>query len=529
MMLRHSEELIQSTATPAVSATGHPVRLIHIALLAVILLGGTLLRVHALGKTSFWYDEICSVLYARGQTAAIFDAPQGYFDHAPALASRPGMRGWSHVWFGFDTTPPLYPTLLRLWWPLFGDGDIADRSLSVVLSVAAIAALFDFGRLMMSPASALWACALCAASPSMVRYAQEARAYALICLLGILICDVTFRIKKFGGNPRRYLLLGLLCALALLTHNFIVGGIAAVVVYAILTLRGRARIAVVCVIAAGCLVELWEVPILLHHSQYLRQGIDWTAESPDGLLLTTILRITWLPVVYLILPPNDPGILSIPAIVVFILPLFFWKQRPGLLLAGLWSIGIVGLVAASDLWLDHGALLYTRYTLAAAPMVFITVVAIADLGGRWTRHGLPALTLIGAMIAVPQAYDDQTWIKPEIKELARDVRTHVQPGDVLVVVSNPIMGLYSARNQYLGIDFYAGPLPYAAAVLEAPIDPAEQQQIWAHKHVWMVVSWGGSNHLGQIDPVSYLGPCHLTPAGDVHLFAGRLFLASQQK
>jgi len=517
-MLSQSEKPIEPDART-------DIRVIHITLLFGILVGAALLRVHALGKTSYWYDEISSVLYARGQTAAIFTPPQGYFAVAPALASWPGTRGWRDVWLGFDTTPPLYPTLLRIWWHLFGEGAIAGRALSVVLSLLTIVVVFDVARLMLSPAAALWASALCGASPPMVEYAQEARAYALLALLGALICDIVVRITRSGGTSRRYALLWFLCAAALLTHHFVAGGIAAVTLFGMITLRGRTRIAFICTILAAGVVELWTIPFLLHHAQGLHRGIDWLAVPPEGLVRGTLFRIAWLPLDYLILPPRNSSISCIPAVVLLLLPLFLYKKRPIVLLGALWPMGVIGLVAASDLWLGHDALEYVRYTLTAAPMVFVSFVAISRMGGWWLGHLLPALALAGALLAEPQAYMDQSQIKPEVQELARDIQDHIQPGDALVVASRPEMGLASAGSEYLGIDYYAGPLTCAAAILEAPTDQTVRNSIWSHKHVWLVRCFDGMTSSAQIDPDAYLGPCKLTPAGRTRLFAGRLFLA----
>ena len=219
----------------------------------------------------------------------------------------------------------------------------------------------------------------------------------------------------------------------------------------------------------------------------------------------------------------------VPAIALLIVPLFLYHRSPILLLCALWPIGIIGLVAVSDLWLGHGALEYVRYTLAAAPMVFVGFVAISEMGGQWLRHVLPALALAGGILAAPQAYADQSQLKPEVRELAYDIETQVKPGDVLVVASRPEMGLASAGLEYLGIDYYAGPLPCAAAVLEAPADQIARDAIWSHKRVWLVQCFGGIAGSAQIDPSTYLGRCKLIPAGNTHLYAGRLFLAEPFK
>jgi hypothetical protein len=283
------------------------------------------------------------------------------------------------------------------------------------------------------------------------------------------------------------------------------------------------------VVAASCIVELWAVPILWIHSQSMHQGIDWLAQPRDGLLSETLFRIAWLPLEFLIRPPDNVDAACTPAIVLLILPLFLHKRRPGVLLAGLWPIGIIGLVAASDLWLGHGALSYERYTLAAAPMVFIGFVAIADMGGRWTRHLLPAMALAGAILAVPQAYTDEHWFKPEARELALDVKEQLQPGDCLVVESHTSMGLYSAELTYLNIDFYDGPLPCALAVLEGPADESVRHAIWSHKRVLLVRTFDGSAGNLKFDPIGYAGMCRITPMGSAHYHAGRLYLAEPLK
>jgi hypothetical protein len=505
------------------------VRPVHIALLIAILIGGMFVRCHALGRTSYWFDELCSVLYARGESAAIFNWPQGYYDHAPVLASGPITRPWRDVWFGFDTTPPLYASVLRLWWQFFGSGDIAGRALSVTLSMLTLLVIFDVGRLIARPSFGLWAAAICAASPSIVRYAQEARAYALLGLISALLCDVTIRIVKQGPSVRRYLLIWLLAAAALWTHNFVAGGIAATALYGLISLRGRTRVIFVLVVMSAFVVELWELPVLLHHAANVHEGIDWTADPDPGLWFRTFQRFTVLPAAFLIMPLD--GIVSsyeaMFSVAILLIPLLLERRMKGILLAALWPLGILGLVAVTDLWMGHGALQYTRYTLAAAPLVCVAFVGVAEAGGRWTRHLIPAIAVLGGLLAMPDAYSSQKIVKPEFRDLGQEVRSHLQPGDVLVVLSRPEMGMYAAHDIYLGVDYYAGPLPCAAAVIEGPIDDATRQRIWAHHHIWVIRCFDGFIPSGSVNPFEYLGPCTIKPVGDMRFLAGRLFQAER--
>ncbi len=496
-------------------------RPIHFILLGAIFAGGTLLRVHAVGRTSFWNDEICSVLYERGQTSAIFDCPRGYFGQAPAIASRPGTRPLADVWSHFDSNPPLYATVLRGWWNIFGDTDVSARSLSIVCSLATLLVVFDAGRLIGGPSVGLWASALCAASPPMVNYAQEARPYALVGLLGILACDVALRISMLGGNALRYALLGLFCISALLTHFFIIGAVSAIGLYALLAMRGNRRIVVVCIIALALTVEIWAVPIMAHTValQGAHGGLNWLNEPRAGLIGRTFVRLAVIPATLLIQPMGDPSLLSAPSIAVVLLPIFLCGRRPGLLLTGLWPAAIIGLVAFNDLWRSQNALCYIRYTLAAAPMIFIALANLADMGGRWTRHVLPTFALLGALLAVSDVYTNQIWQKTESRLLAQDLMAHFQPGDVVVVGSQPDMGFYSASMEYLALDFYCGPLHGAAAILEEPADETARKAIWSHPRVWLVETFHGFN------VAKYLGPCRAEPVADTRYQSGRLYLA----
>lgn len=110
-----------------------------------------------------WLDEALSVNIAGGS----------FGDVATALRS--------------EGHPPLYYWLLHGWMSVFGDGDAAVRSLSVVLGLAALPLAWVVGRRAGGRTDgtvvAAWSVVLVALSPYAVRYASEARMYALLVLL----------------------------------------------------------------------------------------------------------------------------------------------------------------------------------------------------------------------------------------------------------------------------------------------------------------------------------------------------------
>src|SRR5687768_8814674 len=130
------------------------------ALVAVIV-AGVALRLHS--GSALWLDEALTVNIARTPLRDLPDALR------------------------HDGSPPLYYALLHLWMRLFGDSDVAVRSLSTVFSVATLPVAWFAGLRVGRDRRAAWyAVALLAASPFAIRYATEARMYSLVVLLTVL-------------------------------------------------------------------------------------------------------------------------------------------------------------------------------------------------------------------------------------------------------------------------------------------------------------------------------------------------------
>ena len=109
-----------------------------------------------------------------------------------------------------DTHPPVYFVLSHLWLKLFStDGEIvslwAGRSLSVILGVAVIPAIYSLGKLAFSPLVGHIAAALMAVSPYGIYLAQECRHHTLTILWTIasIACLIKIApyIKKHKAFP----------------------------------------------------------------------------------------------------------------------------------------------------------------------------------------------------------------------------------------------------------------------------------------------------------------------------------------
>jgi hypothetical protein len=175
---------------------------------AVFVAGAIALRFRT--DSPLWLDEALTVDIAR--------LPLG--DIGPALRH--------------DGHPPLFYWLLHGWLDLFGDGDVAARSLSGVLGVVALPLAWLAGRLGDGTRAGSATVLVVAVSPFAVRYATEARMYSLVVVL-VLVGHLLVRRATDRGAASRPLLAGvaLVTGLLLLTHYwafFLVAAVAEVVV-----------------------------------------------------------------------------------------------------------------------------------------------------------------------------------------------------------------------------------------------------------------------------------------------------------
>jgi hypothetical protein len=140
-----------------------------------LLLCATLLRLYHLDFRALWWDEGLSLFFARldYQTNARM---------AVILA---------------DTNPPIYRMLLGYWAGFLGWSAFSARLFSALPGIVLVALVYRLAReLRFSKAIALIAMALCAASPMLIYYAQEAKGYSLATMAGT--GSVLFWLKLHG-------------------------------------------------------------------------------------------------------------------------------------------------------------------------------------------------------------------------------------------------------------------------------------------------------------------------------------------
>ncbi len=125
--------------------------------LGVVIAAGVVLRLYT--RSDLWLDEALTVHISELPLSQLTDALRR------------------------DGAPPLYFVMLHAWIALFGDGNEAVRLLSAAISMATLPLVFAAGRRIGGSNVGLAALVLTVTSPFAIRYATEARMYALVALL----------------------------------------------------------------------------------------------------------------------------------------------------------------------------------------------------------------------------------------------------------------------------------------------------------------------------------------------------------
>lgn len=191
--------------------------IVFISTIVVTFVGGLILGL----RQSMWFDESFSVLLA---TKSV-----GQLVHLTSI----------------DVHPPLYYLLLKGWGSLFGWGDLAMRSLSVLFTAGALAVGGLLVRRMFNARVAIYAMVLVMLAPLITRYGFEVRMYSMASFIGISATYALYAAwKSKGVTQRRWLVLyAVLVAIGLWTlYTIALLWIAHVVWIAYMAWRRRSRV-----------------------------------------------------------------------------------------------------------------------------------------------------------------------------------------------------------------------------------------------------------------------------------------------
>jgi len=394
----------------------------------------TALRTPELSSKGFWLDEAYSVFAARLPLMEMLET-----------LSR-------------DATPPLYYLLLAPWIQLFGTGEAAARALSIVFSISGIALMGLLSLRHFSLRTASVVTLIMAFTPMHIYYAQEARMYSLLALLGIAL--VFFSLEYLTQKSRRALILAALFSLLmLLTHNIAAWFVIAVNV-AYLSLCGD-RKQMLHWLAAQSLAALCYVPWLLialgqaqEQSNVLAWFLDyWNAKSLVGHFMTTIGTFAlgdFPPYLAIRSPLSTAPFLRIGALLIVCFGMYRWRHsNSARFIAVTFFTALILSLGYSALY--HPVHIPGRTDQAYLPL-FVLLMALGIEGLR-PRPLEGAVLLVGMVCAltINQVYNDYP-AKNSSRTYLWELQSNLNPGDIVITT-----GLTWAETAYY-LDRWAIPV-----------------------------------------------------------------------
>lgn len=390
-----------------------------------------ILATHNLGATSFWRDEISSVVFAHA------DLP-----HLLTIIGR------ERVVAGLPNMASYY--LILHFWLLIGETEARVRFLSVLAGVATVVPIYLTGK----RAAGWWAgmagAALFAVIPYVVHYSQDARGYSLSMLAAATLTYLVIKAtdRQTTGWWAAY---GIVAALSLYVHFFVALVIGAHGLWVLATRqlpRWRG------VLAAGIPLAIAVAPIPFIVMQYGSKH-GWIDQLTVHRLSVSLAVLAG-------------GMAALFAVIIALVVAVGMHRRDRLV----WLLAATVLlpIVITALMSTVKPLFVPRYLIVVLPAV-ATVAGIAVASLRTTPLRLASLALIGIIFvsALPTAYPDlnrQDW-----RSAARWVADEIQPSDRFVV---PAAG---RRQLEYYLDRFGVAMPATTDISETLGDP-DAGRVW---------------------------------------------------
>jgi mannosyltransferase len=413
---------------PGVAPFGSPV--LPPAVLALTVLGFALAS-YRLGTKSLWLDETVSANHAR--------------------------LGLSGLWTVITSRDPnmgLYYVLLHFWTRVFGYGEAAVRSMTVMLAGFSVPVMYLLGRRLFGRSAGIVAALLLATAPFFVQYEQTARSYGLVVLLVLLssYCFVAELEKPSRMTLAAYILSSVLAVYA----HYFAALVLMVQALTLLAVKRRGAATVAWLSAAGAIVALC-IPAAVFAHRAGTSNISWI-HTPG---LGTLLHL-----------PTDLAGSRLLALGLSLFACYGFaraladRHRWQAGFVGAWLIVPVILVFAVS---RLGRPLFVAYYLIIVlpPLILLAGAGVVKLPRRGARWVAVAALVVLSVIGVRKWYGHPSL--EDYRAATHDVLAGERPGDgVVYYPAGTLQGPTSGFTYYEARAGVRGPLQLAFGFTPGP-------------------------------------------------------------
>lgn len=371
------------------------------------------IRIVVLTNQSYWMDEALTAYEAQLPLGAMINTVV-------------------HV----ETTPPLYFVLIWAWAHLFGNGEAALRSVSMLAGVSLVPIAYLSARDLVSPRAGVIAAALVTFNPFLIWYSQEARAYMLLAALSG--ASFLWFIRARARPTRRNLVWwAIWSSLALMTHFFAGFLVAPEAVWLLWSARSRLAAVAVAVVAV---VQAAMLPFAVLDSGH---GVGWIAQIGTRIRLSQAISEWGVSILYRRATLAD-GLLGGAALLALVAALVVFggdrRTRSGAavaatMLGAVWILPLLAGVFGQDYFLSRNLI------PAVVPLAVLLGVACAAPRTR-VLGGLLAVALTAIFIyATIQVQTHPYLQRPDWRTVARALGPAAVPRAILAangVTADPL-------------------------------------------------------------------------------------------
>ncbi len=448
-----------------------------ILLLLLVIALGSFLRIYDLGAESIWLDEAHSArVSSQTLTSTIAEAASGLH-------------------------PPLYFVILHFWMGLFGNSEVALRSLSAIFGIISILLIYQVGIALFNREVGLISSFLSAVSHFHIQYSQEARPYTLLLLLSLL--SFLFFIQILKHERKWYYPCYLLANILLVyTHVFGLFMVAAQIFFLLLfwtkyspqrlKLLSMQIATVVAILPLAFLLGSVAISIVEHgfwipEPSLMRIYDTLGVFAGHAVLLLLLFFCLVIVAPFSIRRMEGQWTLGKP---LESLKSISWNIRLGaineILLLVIWlSLPIVLAFIVSK---TITPIYVIRYLIGASPALYLLVAR--GLNRLNMKKGLYPVLLIIVLLAVPNLVHYYTHAeKQQWREVAQLVELNAQENDVIIFcqdyTQDPFDYYYTGRLEKFGINKKVEDTQEIVAFVDKAI--SEKQRLW------LVLSMAGPN------------------------------------